>query len=150
MSPLAMILSTFFGCVVGAFVPVINTELLLLSMSAAAPPALVLPIIVAAAVGQMVGKSVIYAAARGALRLPAGRIAEHVNNAAAHMSSRQHISGALLFASAASGLPPFYLMSITAGLIKLSFARFLLLGTSGRLLRFAAIVLFPQVIKHFF
>ncbi|HSJ08344.1 MAG TPA: hypothetical protein VK928_00485 [Longimicrobiales bacterium] len=150
MTPLAIIVSTFFGCLIGAFVPVINTELLLLSMSAVAPPGLVVPIIVVAAIGQMIGKSVLYAAARGALALPAGRFSQHVNEAARRIGNRKAISGVLLFASASSGLPPFYFMSIAAGLMRVHFGHFLVIGTSGRLLRFAAIVLFPQVIKTFF
>ena len=42
------------------------------------------------------------------------------------------------------------LMSIAAGLIRVPFVHFLVIGTAGRLLRFAAIVLFPQVIRNFF
>ena len=147
MNPAALCLSTFMGCFVGALVPLVNTELLVLAMSAAAPPSLALPLVLLAAGGQMLGKAMLYGAARGALYLPVGRISAQVATAAGKLEGRRNLSGGLLFISAASGLPPFYFTTIAAGLVRISFARFLLFGMGGRTLRFAAVIAFPQLIK---
>jgi membrane protein YqaA with SNARE-associated domain len=50
--------------------------------------------------------------------------------------------------SAFAGLPPFYLVSIAAPALGVSFRTFLAVGLAGRLLRFAALVTLPQVLAH--
>jgi membrane protein DedA with SNARE-associated domain len=45
-----------------------------------------------------------------------------------------------VFASATAGWPPFYLVSLAAGSLRYSLARFVLVGGSGRLIRFAVLV----------
>ena len=58
--------------------------------------------------------------------------------AAALRGSRKSVGG-LVFLSSASGLPPFYVISTLAGALRVSFAAFILVGTAGRFLRFAAV-----------
>lgn len=53
----------------------------------------------------------------------------------------------VLFASAFTGFPPFYLTSIASGAVRLPFSRFLVIGFAGRLLRFGALVMVPQALK---
>jgi membrane protein YqaA with SNARE-associated domain len=55
-------------------------------------------------------------------------------------------AAAVIFTSAVSGLPPFYLVSVAAGALRVSLARFLILGASGRFLRFASVVALPRLI----
>jgi len=55
-------------------------------------------------------------------------------------------AAAVVFASAATGLPPFYVVSVAAGSLRWSLARFLLVGGTGRLLRFAAVVAVPRLL----
>jgi membrane protein YqaA with SNARE-associated domain len=52
----------------------------------------------------------------------------------------------VVFSSALTGVPPFYVVSVAASSLRLSLARFLLVGGSGRLLRFAAIVALPGLL----
>ena len=55
-------------------------------------------------------------------------------------------TGAVVFASAVTGCPPFYLVSVAAGALPFPLARFLVVGALGRLLRFAAVVAVPRLI----
>lgn len=66
-------LATFVVCAVSGFVPLVNTELYLASVSAlsSGPPSL--SVLVAATLGQMTAKSAMYFAGEGVLRLPLKR-----------------------------------------------------------------------------
>jgi membrane protein YqaA with SNARE-associated domain len=140
-------LATFAWCLASAFIPVVNAELYLLAASAAAPRAFVAPLVVAAALGQMVGKTAMYFAGRGALRLPGKRVNRALAEIQAKFRGHRAIGSALLFTSAAAGLPPFYVVSVACGVLRVELARFVALGLAGRLLRFALIVLGPQLVK---
>jgi membrane protein YqaA with SNARE-associated domain len=49
-------------------------------------------------------------------------------------------AGALVFVSALTGLPPFAVLSVLAGQLRMSLALFLGLGFAGRWLRFAGVL----------
>ena len=48
-------------------------------------------------------------------------------------------------ASAVTGLPPFYAISVAAGVLRLRFVLFFALGLAGRTLRFAAVFVVPRL-----
>ena len=144
-------LTTFGVSALSAVIPLVNTEIYLLGASALAPRELAIPLIVAATLGQMAGKSLMYFAGVGALRLPGERLRRMV----AQVEQRYQRAGAggatlgggIILASAVIGLPPFYVVSIACGLFRIPFAQFLVLGLIGRLVRFSVIVLAPQLVK---
>jgi membrane protein YqaA with SNARE-associated domain len=63
------------------------------------------------------------------------------------MRRRNGAIGWFVLTSAATGLPPFYMVSVASGLIGVSFVQFALLGTIGRFVRFSLVVMFPQAVK---
>ncbi|HUF50385.1 MAG TPA: hypothetical protein VMN60_06095 [Longimicrobiales bacterium] len=147
MSPHALLITTFGGCLVGSFVPLVNTELVVLAAAAAAPPQLIVPIILIATATQMLAKAVLYQLGGGLLRLPHNRYTQRFHAAVARGATMRNTGSALLFTSAIVGFPPFYLTTIASGALRLPLARFLIIGSVGRLLRFTALVLLPQLIK---
>jgi len=154
MTALLAFLTTFGVCALSAVIPLVNAEIYLLGASALAPRELAIPLIVAAATGQMLGKSVMYFAGVGALRLPSERLRRMV----ARVDERYRtagkggatLGGGIILLSAIVGLPPFYVVSIACGLFRIPFVQFLVLGTIGRLIRFAVIVLVPQAYKAWY
>lgn len=136
--------------VVGAasgLVPAVNTEAYLLLVAAIAPPETLPPLLVCVTVGHMAAKALLYATGSGAARLRlapdgAGRLTR-LGGALGRMRAS---GSAVVFASAVFGVPPFYLTSVAAGSLRFPLGRFLLLGGSGRLLRFAAIVALPRLL----
>ena len=50
------------------------------------------------------------------------------------------IAGGLVFLSAASGFPPFAIVAVLAGQLRMSLTLFFVLGLLGRWLRFAAVL----------
>lgn len=146
MAALVLSLGTFGYCVVSGLVPFVNAELYLLGASALAPPALALPLVLAATLGQMTAKVAMYGTGRGMLRLPGERLRRWVMEAESWAQQRREAGNTLIFVSAASGFPPFYMVSIACGVMKVRFFPFLTLGFLGRLIRFGTVVLFPQLL----
>ena len=136
---------TMYGlALVSGFVPLVNTEACLVSAAVLSPGAQPFGVALAATLGQMTAKGLLYFSGRGLLRLPVRRHSSKVEAIAERLRGR---GGALIFVSALTGLPPFYAVSIAAGVLRLAPGSFLLFGLAGRLLRFTAVVLAPRLLE---
>lgn len=147
MTLTALWLTTFAFCVAGSIVPFLNTEIYLLSVSALAPQSFLVPLVLAATAGQMVGKVAMFYGGRGVLRLPSDRVRRGVLALRARLEARPRLTGAILFSSATVGIPPLYLMSIACGSVGMGLASFVVIGTVGRLIHFGVVALVPQVAR---
>lgn len=147
MSPALTLLGTFGYCIASGFVPLIGAEAYVLIVAAVAPPELRLGIAVAAASGQMIAKSGMYAIGRGLFSIPHPRIRGWVERAEAWARARPKTEDAVVFVSAVTGFPPFYLVSIAGGMVRFNFTTFFVLGLVGRFLRFGAVVMLPQLAR---
>ena len=151
MPTILTFLTTFGVCAFSAVVPLVNAEVYLLAASALSSRELVIPLVVAAATGQMAGKSLMYYAGVGALRLPSERLRQVVARVEDRYRSTKAggatLGGGIILLSAVLGLPPFYVVSVACGLLRIPFVQFFVLGLLGRLVRFTVIVLAPQFVK---
>lgn len=140
-------LTTFIVAVISGVVPVVNIEIYLVWVAALTPSSLGVPITVLAAAGQMIGKTIMYLAAAGILKISVKEPGEKMASIKKKFESWKDRLSLFLFLSAFSGFPPFYVVSLAAGALRINFWRFLVAGLAGRLLRFALIVFFPHLIK---
>jgi membrane protein YqaA with SNARE-associated domain len=138
---------TFLFSLVGAVVPVLNAEIYLAAVAAFASPAKLVPVVLAATLGQVLGKIPFYLAGRGVLRLPVGRYEARVEEYRGRFERSRWAVDVALFSSASWGVPPFLVGPYLAGFFDVSFARFLAWSLVGRALRFAVIVLVPVAVK---
>ena len=145
--PLQLYSLTYVVCLVSGFVPLVNTEAYLLAASALSRPASALPLTLAAAVGQMTAKTLLYLSGRGLMHLPMERYQARVEKTRALLDAHRGGTGAFMFASAFSGWPPFYLVSLAAGTLRQRFSLFFAAGLAGRFLRFGLLVLLPQAVR---
>jgi membrane protein YqaA with SNARE-associated domain len=141
----------FLLSVVSAVFPWVNTEILVLSMSALArtPLALVLVVLVGTA-GQMAGKSVLYWTGRGTLHLRLRRITRAAESWHERLKKYRWGPYTLVFLSASVGIPPFYVMTVAAGALKIPFVPFVLLCSAGCILRFSLLVFVPRLVIGLF
>jgi membrane protein YqaA with SNARE-associated domain len=146
---LATMIVAFFS----GFLPFINIELYVVVAAAVVSgdfPAWTLGI--AAAVGQMIAKSMLY---RGGFSTAQSRLARrftHDRIVALTERLRRMNPWALnvsIFGSAATGFPPFLLVSILAGVIRMTFWQFLLTGLVGRTVRLVAIAELSHLLKQY-
>lgn len=134
-------------CFISAVFPLVNAELAVVGVVAAVPSANILLLVAVATAGQMAGKSTMYWLGRRGVALARGRFADAVERWGHRFRGSGRSVGGFVFLSSASGLPPFYVISTLAGTFRTSFLAFVIAGTAGRFVRFAAIGLFPYVVR---
>jgi membrane protein YqaA with SNARE-associated domain len=149
------VVTTALLAVASAVVPVVNLEVALLGVAAASrAPEWVLAL--TAAVGQVAGKTLYYLVGSGVIarvpglrrragapRPPSVRRARWALRLAAVQAwavARPWGPGALTFASALTGLPPFAVTSLLAGTLRMPLWLFWATGVAGRFLRFLAVL----------
>jgi membrane protein YqaA with SNARE-associated domain len=134
--------ATLVAGVLSGLVPIVNSELYLIGavlVTGDTPTALVLAGILA--VGQMAAKAVLYQIARGSVKTGTGRFARGLEKAKSKIERWRTKPLMVAFVSSVTGLPPFYLVSLVAGLLEIRFVTFLWIGLTGRLIRFVTIAL---------
>lgn len=140
-------LTTLGVSFVSGLFPLINMETYLVAV-AALTPSDAWPIIIIATFGQFLAKLLLYQAGRHGVRPHAGRFRHHLDRA--EHALRNHPAGidVVVLLSAITGFPPFYGVSVMAGVMKISLVRFLLIATPGRMLRFALAFFAPRLLQH--
>lgn len=142
-----------------ALLPVIPAELWIVALTTRLPGTG--PVIIAitlAALGQMAGKILIYLVARGAVDLPwirrrttaKGKWSLRMARAQAWTEQRPWGPSALCFVSGVVGIPPFALVTVLLGVMKMDWRLFLVTGFAGRWLRFGIAALAPGAITWLF
>jgi membrane protein YqaA with SNARE-associated domain len=131
--------------VASALLPLINIELYLVGLAAVAGSDRVWLLAAVGGFGQMVGKVIWYYLGANSLRW--GWIRKKVETPKAQAKLElwqrrtrdQPVLGALLlFVSGFSGFPPFAIVSVLAGQLRMNIVIFIVVGFVGRTLRFAA------------
>ena len=134
--------ATLIVGVVSGLVPVINGELYLISaLLITVDPITGFTLAVLLAIGQMIAKVILYQAARRASSAGHGRFHAKIEKARAKVAAWRGKPLTLTFVSSIVGLPPFYLVTLVAGIVEVRFFTFLWLGLVGRTIRFTAIAL---------
>jgi membrane protein YqaA with SNARE-associated domain len=130
-----------------ALVPIINIEAYLAVLASVSELGEIWLLSLAAAVGQMAGKLVWYRIGVSSLGWGWVRRKVETPKAQARLElwrSRTHdrpvAAGSLVLVSAVVGLPPFAVLAVVAGQLKMNLVLFLVLGLVGRWLRFVAVL----------
>ena len=135
--------ATLAAAFLSGFLPLVNIEAYLLGAAALLPGAPPLVVVVPAALGQMVAKGLLFLGGRGLVSLPL-RVRDRALAVSGRLGTRR--PPALVFTSALTGLPPFYVVSVAAGMLGFRPGPFLLAGLAGRLLRFGAVFALPGLL----
>jgi membrane protein YqaA with SNARE-associated domain len=129
----------FLSSVISGLVPIVNGEVVAAGAALAASPDTRLPVLAACVAGQMLAKICLYGLARySPERLP--RRARHALAGAREVPLGRRSTALMVLASAGIGLPPFYVVTLAAGALRLSPALFVIAGTCGTVARYAVIV----------
>jgi membrane protein YqaA with SNARE-associated domain len=143
--------ATFIVAFLSGLLPFINIEIFLVAAAAiASASSPVWPLGVVAAVGQLAAKTLLYRGAAAGLDSRAGRRVSPERLAALRLRMSEMnpwILGGFNLFSAFSGVPPFFVVSVLAGAVRMRFWQFLLTGLAGRTARLVLMVEFPHVIK---
>ena len=134
---------------VSGLVPFVNSELYLVAVSPMVARHSLLPIALLSAAGQMVAKTILFYAGRGVFNINMGKIEKKIEAVQKKFQDWENKVDALILLSAFVGLPPFYVVSVVAGALKLHYIRFLVAGIVGRSARFVVIIYFPQLVLKY-
>jgi membrane protein YqaA with SNARE-associated domain len=144
-SALGIFLATFGFALAGGIIPFLSIEAYVLALSATSPHADTLPVALAASLGQMAAKSLVYLTGRGVVRLPFPRTGDRIRAVASRLARVEGGAMAIVLTSAVTSMPPFYTVSLAAGALRLRFAQFFAVGCAGGFLRFATLFTVPRL-----
>lgn len=145
MGALGHTLATFAFALAGGLLPGLSIEGYVLAVSAASAEAGMFPVVVAAALGQMAAKSLVYLSGRGVVSLTPRPDDDRLRRVAMRLARAERRTTALILTSALTSVPPFYAVSLAAGSLRVPFRTFFAAGCAGGLLRFAAVFALPRV-----
>jgi membrane protein YqaA with SNARE-associated domain len=146
-TPLLAIVSTFLITVAGGLFPLISIELLVLFLASVFTSKFLVLLVLAATAGQMTGKIAIYVAGRFIDRVPSEWIKRKVAALQSRAAGHPALGHSLVATSAVASIPPFHLVAVATGSLRYPFGWFLLIGFSGRLLRFGLLAAAPQLVR---
>lgn len=154
MNAAALVGGIFLLAFVSAFVPVVSIELALVVAAATGPSGtLLLAQVLAAAAGQMVGKSIFFVGGRTAFRhwrrRENGSVSPRIaglHRLVARVTRERALGPVTVFFSALTGLPPFAVVSALAGGWHIRLTSFLFIGFTGRSARFGTVLIVPHAL----
>jgi membrane protein YqaA with SNARE-associated domain len=144
-APLILCAFVVLVATVSSLLPVSPVEVLLIALSASLPPSLLLPVTMLATLGHMAAKTVIYLGSRTTVPALPARQRAALDRVRALLVRRRRVRLLTVLVSAIGGVPPFYLVTVCCGVLRLPLRDFLVAGTVGRGLRFAALALLPRL-----
>ncbi|KRE92933.1 hypothetical protein ASG76_15915 [Nocardioides sp. Soil774] len=152
-----MLFWSVLGASIGsALLPLINIEAILAVAVSRAPEAMG-ALVVAATVGQMLGKILWYWGGMNLDRAPwvhrqlqKPKVEASLSRWHERAEGRPWFTAGLLFVSAAIGVPPYAVTAVLAGMLRVPFWVFFLTGLVGRGLRFWAVVSGTTSLLHLF
>lgn len=141
---------TYIICFISGFIPIVNAEIFLIIVSSLITKSLFLPVLLLATLGQMTAKTVLFFSGMGVIKLSLKRFENKINDTMVKIKNWGSKVDLLIFISAFTGFPPFYIITIASGMIRHKLYRFFICGFTGRLLRFGIVMLFPQIFEQLF
>jgi len=145
-SPLLLCGIVVFCGALASLSPLSPVEPVLVAVGLVAPRWLLLPLILLAAVSHMATKTLVFYGGQKLEKAFKGRTRERFDAARARLNGKPALQRGTLFLSSVVGFPPFYVVTALCGTLKMPLHEFLILGTTGRIIRFAALMLLPQLL----
>lgn len=146
-----------FGLFGGAFVigfcagmfPVISIELFLIGIATWAAPTTsgLIAIVLLAAFGHQIAKTIFYVAGIGALEKASDKVRARVESVRHKLDRWNRTPKLIMLLAATVGLPPLYVLAFIARpLMNMRFVPFTVITLGGRIGRYAFVMIVPQLI----
>lgn len=138
MSDVSVVSGAILACLLGGIFPWISSEVVVVGAALLLPAQALPALALGCAAAQMVSKAVVYAFARLAPhRLP--ERARRLLARAERLRQRRHLVAVLVVSGALVAVPPFYLVTIASGVLRIPFVLFALLGLAGTSVRYGVL-----------
>lgn len=133
-------------CMLGGFLPWVNTEAAVVAAALLLPPQLLPLLVLGAAVAQVLAKGTLYGLARWAPRGMPRRAQAQLHRIAPLAARRRSLTLTVL-ASSTAGVPPLYVVSLACGTLAAPFGPFLTAAFVGALVRYAVVSLATVLVR---
>lgn len=145
----SLIIGTVTMCFLTGYVPTVGTEIALVGIGLMIKPSLILPLAFLGAFAQTVSKISIYFLSTRMLFLLSYKRKRKCVVLRKRFKQKKTLTHGIIFLSALTGLPPYYLINIICGLFDTGWLSFAILGLIGMFIRFSVCLAFPQAIMPF-
>lgn len=135
---LSVLIGAAMVCVVGGVIPWINTEIAVGGAALLVPPSALPVLVIACALGQMSAKAALYGVTRWAPHKLPARARAFLERAEKYRN-RRRLLGVAIFSGAFIAIPPFYIVTLACGLLRVPFLLFLVAGIAGTALRYCVV-----------
>jgi membrane protein YqaA with SNARE-associated domain len=138
MDSAAVIAAALAACVVGGFLPWVNTEAVVVGAALLLPPGALPLLVLGAAAVQVLCKGALYGVARFTPRVLPRRAHARLERISALASGRRSVTLTVL-ASSTVGVPPLYLVTLACGTVAVPPGAFLGAAFFGTVVRYAVL-----------
>ena len=135
---LATASSLGFG-VLSALVPVVNAEIWVAGAAALLPKSRYPAMLAFFTLGTMLGKGLVFVGAEKLAVKATPKVRARIERVSSLLHRRPALAWPVVFLSAVVGIPPYYPITIAAGILRMGLVMFFVVGYVGRLARFTAI-----------
>ena len=122
----------------------------MVTVSAISARETIIPILIISIISQMAAKVIVYFAGNGAIKLPLRKYEKKIARVKEKFENSKVKPGYFVLISAMTGIPPFYIVTLLSGMMKVHIWDFILFGLLGTSIKFTASLYLPQVIKILF
>jgi membrane protein YqaA with SNARE-associated domain len=133
-------------CIVGGFLPWVNTEAAVVAAALWLPPHALPFLVLGAAAAQVLAKGALYGLARWAPRGLPRRAQAGIQRVSA-LAARRRSPTLTVLASSTLGVPPFYLVALACGTLAVPFGAFLSAAFVGAAVRYAVVSLAAVLVR---
>ena len=147
LSPLLLCVLVVVVSATSSLFPVSPAEPWLIGVAAVAPKWLIVPLIALVTLSCVCAKILIFLGGRRVESKFKGRTREKFERLRVKVADRPRLQSGTLFMSSVVGFPPFYMSTAVCGALKMPLRQFIVLATTGRAIRFSALMLMPQVFR---
>src|SRR5689334_8437517 len=147
LSPLMLCVLVVVVAATSSLFPVSPVEPWLIGVATVAPGWLIAPLIVLVTVSSMSAKTLVFLGGRKVEASFKGRTRERFEKLRGRVEDKPRLQRGTLFLSSLVGFPPFYVITALCGSLRMPLRHFIVLATTGRAIRFATLMLAPQLFK---
>ncbi len=144
LSPGLLLLLVAIVAVSGSLLPLSPMAPMLVGIALVAGPSLLLPVVLVAAVSEVLAKSLIYAAGSHAERVFSPKQRASLDRVRGYLTGKRPLRVGAIFGSALSGFPPFYVVTVAYGALRLPLGDYIVAGAIGRAGRYFALVMLSR------
>lgn len=146
LSPLLVCAVVVAIALIGGLLPASPLEPVLIAIAALGSPTLTMQVVIVAAIAQMVPKTMLFLGSARAVEAMSPRKRVIVDRVGSRLAGRRWAQIVTVFVSAVVGMPPFYLMTVICGGLRLRLSDYFVAGAVGRTLRYVGLAMLPGLV----